>query len=206
MKIKLIIPVLMCLVTLGIYATGQSEGKVEVENGGVGEVVVTLKEPGSNELSIGETLIKERQFEEALSIYQSFLNRDVLDENERAEARYYTGFCKLSLGEYDEAISIFEDILAQYPNNGDAIAHAQYCLAWIEVQRGKYHGAIERLHKSLSDKNCSDRELCAQTHFMIGRIYYSYLLEEDKGLEVFRIIRDKYHDTNVINHSFFKKI
>ncbi len=110
------------------------------------------------------------------------------------------------MGDYEAAVSIFNGMLEKFSDDGDAITHVNYCLAWIEVQQGKYNEAIERLRKTLAEVKCSDKELPAETHFMIGRIYYAYLLNETAAMRVFREIRDFYPDTGVADHPYLMKV
>jgi len=202
MRKKLIVPVLICLVTLVIYAAGRSEGKVEVERDGAGEIVVTLSEPDRTPLIEGDALRKTHKHHEAIVSYQNVLDRDGVDTEVRAEAQYNIGLSYTWLGEYNEAEAVFEKMLDTYKDNPNAVGYAEYYLAWLEIQKEKYHGAIKRLQRSLDTKTITDRELSARTQFMIGRIYFNFLHNNEKANKAFVKVLSQYPETKIANHAY----
>ena len=202
MRIKLILPVLICLVTAGIYAAGRSEGKVEVEGDVAGEIVVTLSEPDRSLLVEGDALRKAHKHQEAIASYQNVLERDGVDTEVRAEAQYNIGLSYTWLGEYNKAEAVFQKMLDTYNDNPNAVGYAEYCLAWLEIQEGKYHEAIKRLQRSLDTKTITDRELSARTQFMIGRIYFNFLHNNENANNAFEKVFYQYPETKIANHPY----
>jgi len=208
MKIKLIVPVLICIVTVVIYAAGQSEGKIEVTGvagDDAGEIVVTLSEPDRPLLAGGDALRKGRDFDRAIAAYEKVLNDDTADIEIKKEAQYNIGLCRIEQGKYEIAVELFNNMLDTCADNGNAVAHVQYCLAWIEVQQEAFDSAIVRLEQTLESKKCTDRELCARTQFMIGRIYLSFLNDYTLARVALEKVLAEYPDTKIAGHPYLKR-
>jgi len=193
---------LICIVTVVIYAAGQNEGKVEVAGDGAGEIVVTLSEPDRSVLVEGDALRKAHEHNEAIRSYQNVLDMDGIDAEVRAEAQYNIGLSYTWLGDYDKADVVFHKMLETYKNNENAVGYAEYCLAWIEVQKGEYLDAIERLQRSLDTGTITDRELGSRTQFMIGRTYFKFLNDKENANQAFAKVLAKYPGTKTANHPY----
>jgi len=205
MKIKLMIPIIVCLCVMCVYAARQSEGKVEVTGvagDGAGEIVVTLSEPDRSQIVEGDALRKAHEHNEAIASYQNVLDMDGVDAEVRAEAQYNIGLSYTWLGDYDKAEAVFKKMLDTYKDNTNAVGYAEYCLAWLEVQKGKYHEAIERLQRSLDTETITDRELGSRSQFMIGRTYFKFLKDKENANQAFAKVLAKYPGTKIANHPY----
>ncbi|MFC1574141.1 tetratricopeptide repeat protein [Candidatus Latescibacterota bacterium] len=204
MKIKWFIPCLAFVLVLIMYAAKQSEGTVEVTGGSAGGIVVTLTEPDRSLLEEGDGLRKARKFDEAVVSYERVLANKMAAVEIKKEAQYNIGLCKIERGNYDDAVTLYSGMLNTYANDGDATAHIHYCLAWIEVQREQFDSAIARLERTLEEKKCTDRELCAKMQFMIGRIYLMFKIDYEKAKAVFKEINNKYPETKISQHPYLQ--
>ena len=110
------------------------------------------------------------------------------------------------MGKKDTAEAVFHDVMKTYPDNMEVIAYSKYCLAWIDVQRENFHDAVNRLQQTLDENLYSDKEFCARAQFQIGRIYLSFLHDQDKAEKAFRKLLADYPDAKIINHPFLEKL
>lgn len=148
-----------------------------------------------------EQLREQQKFAEAIEEYELVLSSGDLCGKE-SEAHYCIGICYLWMGQFDEAENIFKEVLTTYPNDSEAIAFTRYSLSWLDVQNGNLYEAIERLRETLDENIYPDEEFCSRAQFQIGRIYFSYLNDYESAEKEFRILLDKYPNSEYTEHPF----
>ena len=202
-RFKWMVPVLgaAAVLTVGILLD-RSEGKSGDAQAQEKEIVITIGDIDRSLIAEGDSLRKAYKFREAVASYQKFLATQGAPVSLRAEAEYNIGLSYTWLGEYDSAETVFNRMLDTYRDNSNAVGYAQYCLAWVEVQKGKYSEAIARLEGSLARGNITDRELAAQTRYLIGKTYLMFLNDGEKAKEAFAKILKDYPDTKIAQHPY----
>jgi tetratricopeptide (TPR) repeat protein len=177
--------------------TLRSGGTVQAATESVKEIVLNIGEIDRSALAEGDTLRKKFKFREAIAAYEKLLTAQGLALSIRAEAEYNIGLSHTWLGEYDAAATVFNRMLETYKDDPNAIGYAQYCIAWIEVQKGKYQEAIARLEGSLGKGNITDRELAANTRFLIGNTYQMFLNDSIRARESLGKVQKDYPDSKI---------
>jgi tetratricopeptide (TPR) repeat protein len=172
-------------------------GTVQAATEPAKEIVLNIGEPDRSALAEGDTLRKKFKFREAIAVYEKLLDTQGLATPIRAEAEYDIGLSHTWLGEYDAAEKIFNGMLVTYKDDPNAVGYAEYCLAWIEVQKRKCREAISRLETSLAKGNITDRELAANTRFLIGNIYQMYLNDPVTARVSFEKVRKDYPESRI---------
>jgi len=166
------------------------------------EIVVTIGEVDRSAIALGDTLRKQRKFNEAIAEYQKVLETQGIPVSLKAEAEYNIGLSHTWLGEYDQAEAVFNRMLDTYKDDPNAVGYAQYCIAWVEIQKGKYREAITRLERSYAAGSITDRELAARTQYLIGRTYLMFLDDFANARAMFKKILTVYPDTHVATHPY----
>ena len=153
----------------------------------------------------GEELREQQKFADAIEEYKLVLSSGNSCGKE-SEAQYCIGICYLWMGQFRESESVFKEVLKTYPNDYEAIAFSNYSLSWLDVQNGNLYEAIERLRKTLDENFYTDEEFCSRAQFQIGRIYLSYLNDHKSAEKEFRVLLDKYPDSEYTNHPFVEHL
>ena len=166
------------------------------------EIVVTIGEVDRSAIALGDTLRKQRKFNEAIAEYQKVLETQGIPVSLKAEAEYNIGLSHIWLGEYDQAEAVFNRMLDTYKDDPNAVGYAQYCIAWVEIQKGKYREAITRLERSLASRNITDRELAAKTQFLAGKTHLMYLNDPARARVAFLAVRSNYPETRIAQHPY----
>ena len=161
------------------------------------EIAVTIGEVDRSAIALGDTLRKQRKFNEAIAEYQKVLETQGIPVSLKAEAEYNIGLSRTWLGEYDQAVAVFNRMLDTYKDDPNAVGYAQYCIAWVEIQKGKYREAITRLERSVVAGNITDRELAARTLYLEGRTYLMFLDNPTNASALFQKIRTTYPETRI---------
>jgi len=169
------------------------------------EIIVTIEKIPSEEKLLhfnnGEKYREQMRFREAISEYKKVIDKGSSCTKE-SEAHYNIGLCHTWLGNLDSAEAVFNTIISAYQSDGLAIGFTQFGLAWIDVQREEFDRAIQRLQQTLDSKVCPNREHNAMIQFQIGRIYMNYLNDMEKAREVFKLVLEKYPNTEITNHPY----
>ena len=164
------------------------------------EIVVTIGEVDRSAIALGDTLRKQRKFNEAIAEYRTVLETQGIPVSLKAEAEYNIGLSHTWLGEYDQAAAVFNRMLDVYKDDPNAVGYAQFCIAWIEIQKGKYIEAIARLERSIAAGNITDRELAVRTQYLVGRTYLFFLDDRTNARIAFHKVLDKFSETKTARH------
>ena len=121
-----------------------------------------------------------------------------------AEAHYNIGLCYTWLGKKDEADKVFNAVLKLYPANSEVAVYTKFGLACVDIQRRNFVAAINLLQNTLNEYLTMDEEFCSVAQFQIGRIYLVYLKEPDKAKTIFQEVLEKYPNSKITEHPFFK--
>ena len=134
---------IICLLGVFVFSRRNVTSETVAEPGN--EIVATIGEVDRSAIALGDTLRKQRKFNEAIAEYQKVLETQGIPVSLKAEAEYNIGLSRTWLGEYDQAETMFNRVIDVYKDDPNAVGYAQYCIAWVEVQKGKYREAISRL-------------------------------------------------------------
>jgi len=166
------------------------------------EIVATIGEVDRSAIALGDTLRKQRKFNEAIAEYRTVLETQGIPVSLKAEAEYNIGLSHTWLGEYDQAAAVFNRMLDVYKDDPNAVGYAQFCIAWIEIQKGKYIEAIARLERSIAAGNITDRELAARTQYLVGKTYFMFLNDPVRARTAFNAVQSNYPETHIAKHPY----
>jgi len=193
-----------CLLGLFVFSRRNVTAETVAEPGN--EIVVTIGEVDRSAIALGDTLRKQREFNEAIAEYQKVLETQGIPVSLKAEAEYNIGLSRTWLGEYDQAETMFNRMIDVYKDDPNAVGYAQYCIAWVEIQKGKYREAITRLERSLASRNITDRELAARTQYLVVRTYFMFLNDPLHAKAAFQKVRATYPETRIANYPFIASL
>jgi len=108
------------------------------------------------------TLVTHNEYEEALTAFQEYFNKCANDDN-LANAHYWTGECYFSLGRFAQAATEFELLTKEYPDS-PKVTSALYKLArsWQELGKTSdakdvFQRVVEEHAGTLEAKQAQDR-------------------------------------------------
>lgn len=193
--------IIITLAIIGLFATKLPAQNTQEITVTIDSVITIDAETKLTHFNKGEELREQQKFADAIEEYKLVLSSGNSCGKE-SEAQYCIGICYLWMGKFNEAETAFNKVHNTYPNDNEAIAFARYSLSWLDVQNGKLFEAIERLRKTLDENFYTDEEYCSRAQFQIGNIYLSYLNDYKNAEKEFRILFDKYPDSEYTNHPF----
>ena len=103
-------------------------------------VLVTDPASPRAQLNLGNALLRDGRFQEALGFYDALDRSGAL----QADALYHRGLALVMLGRFDEAGYAADALVRDYPGEN---LRAAYLLSWMALVRGDFTGAFDRFSR-----------------------------------------------------------
>jgi TolA-binding protein len=118
----------------------------------------------------GEILFNQKEFGEALSVFQRIVTEAGVETGLASRALFYQGLTQYKRAEFSMAIEAFRYRLDQFPP-GNLLAETLYWLGWSYFRQGQFPLAISTFSRLLAAAPC--HRLAAKALLKIGDSYYN---------------------------------